>query len=391
MSYTGIRVLVTDGGGKQPLAMIRGLKEIGCHVTVLCSSKWDSCYVSNKPDRKILERRLFEDNPDAFSHEEKFSFYLSLVQTGDYDVIMPIGEKSTNFVTSHQAELGKYVKIACAPREAYIKAFNKQLTFEQAMKSGIPCPKTRRDGQDIESFLKEIKFPIIIKPRQGLGSIGFHKFNTEEEFRDRLKDTSFNVDDFVVQEFVKFDHRIDANIFMDKKGRVCTSYSADVLRWFPIDAGAGVLIQSIDEPEAIEFAGKLLHDLGWQGFANVNFMIDKETGEPKLLEINGRIPASVKLAYMCGFNISQQLLEMVYDEEVTHYPMNDKFGMYIRHFDTDIAWFLKSPDRFRAKPSWFSWKNTQEALYSKDDKKPFYSNLIQKVFRFSDTMKKKQH
>ena len=168
MSYTGIRVLVTDGGGKQPLAMIRGLKEIGCHVTVLCSSKWDSCYVSNKPDRKILERRLFEDNPDAFSHEEKFAFYLSLVQTGDYDVIMPIGEKSTNFVTSHQAELGKYVKIACAPREAYIKAFNKQLTFEQAMKSGIPCPKTRRDGQDIESFLNEIKFPIIIKPRQGL-------------------------------------------------------------------------------------------------------------------------------------------------------------------------------------------------------------------------------
>jgi len=391
MDFSKIRVLVTDGGGKQPLAMIRGLKEIGSHVTVLCSSKWDSSYVSNKPDRKILERRLFEDNPDAFSHEDKLAFYLSLVQTGEYDVIMPIGEKSTNFVTLHQAELGKYVKIACAPRDVYVKAFNKQLTFEQAMKSGIPCPKTRRDGQNVEDFLKEVRFPIIIKPRQGLGSIGFHKFNTEEEFRDRLKDTLFNVDDYVVQEFVKFDHRIDANIFMDKEGQVCTSYSADVLRWFPIDAGAGVLIQSIDEPEAIEFAGKLLHDLGWQGFANVNFMIDKETGQPKLLEINGRIPASVKLAFMCGFNISRQLLEMVYDEEVMRYPVNDKFGLYIRHFDTDIAWFLKSPDRFKAKPSWFSWKNTQEILYSKDDKKPFYSNLLQKIFRYKETMKKKKH
>ena len=391
MNFTGIRVLVTDGGGKQPLAMIRGLKEIGCHVTVLCSSKWDSCYVSNQPDKKILERRLFEDNSNAFSLEDKYSFYLSLAKSGNYDVFMPIGDKSTNFVTIHESELKKYVKLACAPREIYIKAFNKQLTFEQAMKSGIPCPKTRRDNQAIEDFLQEVNFPIIIKPRQGLGSIGFHKFKTVEEFRQRLNDKSFNVDDYVVQEFVDFEHRIDANIFMDRKGQVCTSYSADVLRWFPIDAGAGVVVQTINEPEAIKYAGQLLRDLGWQGFANVNFMIDKNTGEPKLLEINGRIPASVKLAYMCGFNISQQLLEMVYDEEVTCYPVNNKFNMYIRHFDTDIAWFLKSPDRFKANPSWFSWKNAQEALFSKDDMKPFFSNLLQKVFRYKETMKKKRH
>ena len=391
MDYSRIRVLVTDGGGKQPLAMIRGLKEIGCHITVLCSSKWDSCYASNIPDEKIVESRLFEDNADAFSLDEKYAFYMTLAMTGNYDVFMPIGDKSTNFVTTYQNELGKYVKLACAPRDVYIKAFNKQLTFEQAMKSEIPCPKTKRDDQNIEDYLKEVKFPIIIKPRQGLGSIGFHKFRTEDEFRERLKDPAFSIDDYVVQEFVIFEHRIDANIFMDKKGQVCTSYAADVLRWFPIDAGAGVLIQSINEPEAIKYAGQLLHDMGWQGFANVNFMIDKDTGEPKLLEINGRIPASVKLAYMCGFNISQQMLEMVYDEEVTCYPENNKFGMYIRHFDTDIAWFLKSPDRFKARPSWFSWENTQEILYSKDDKKPFYSNLLQKILRYNETMKKKKH
>lgn len=391
MNFSGIRVLVTDGSGKQPLAMIYGLKSIKCHVTVLCSSKWDSCFVSNAPDIVILEKRLLAENPDAFSKEERVSFFLTLAKSGEYDVFMPIGDASTNFVTIHQEELGKYVRLACAPRDIYIKAFNKQLTFEQAMKSGIPCPKTRREGQDIKDFLKDATFPLIIKPRQGLGSIGFHKFNTEEEFRTRLKDGGFNVDDYVIQEFVHFEHRIDANIFMDKKGQVCTSYSADVLRWFPIDAGAGVLIQSIDEPEAIDYAGRLLHDLGWCGFANVNFMIDKETGQPKLLEINGRIPASVKLAYMCGFNISQQLMEMVYDEDVTCYPVNDRFGLYIRHFDTDIAWFIKSPDRFNAKPSWFSWKNTQEALYCREDKKPFFSNLFQRIFRYNEIMKKKQH
>ena len=384
MEFRKIRVLVIDSGGKQPLAMIRGLKKLGCHVAVICSSKLDPCYVSNKPDKKILRT-------SQMSADERLLFLQSLVSSGEYDVMMPIGEASTNFVTRHEIEFCKYVKLACAPREAYIKAFNKQITFDQAIKSGVPCPYTRRSDQDIEDFLHNVKFPIIIKPRQGLGSIGFHKFNTEEEFRERLMDSSFNVDNYVVQEFVNFEHRVDANIFMDKNGKVCTSYSADVLRWFPIDAGSGVVIQSINEPEAIKYASILLHDLGWQGFANVNFMIEKDSGRLKLLEINGRIPASVKLAFMCGFNISQQLLEMVYDEEVTCYSKNTQFGKYLRHFDTDIAWFLKSPDRFRTKPSWFSWKNTEEALFSWDDPKPFFSQFCQKLCSYRTIMKSKRH
>lgn len=385
MDFSKIRVIVTDSGGKQPYAMIRGLKEIGCHVTVICGSKHDTCYVSNKPDERILNTKFKENN------EDKFRWMLSLVASGKYDVLMPIGEMSTDFITQHEDEFKKYVKIACAPRKVYLQAFNKQNTFDQAMKSGIPCPYTRRSDQDIEDYLNHAKFPIIIKPRQGIGSIGFHKFKTEDEFRKRLTDPSFNVDDYVVQEFVNFENRIGTNLFVDKKGNICTSYAVNVLRWFPIDAGAGVLIQTVDAHEILQYAGKLLQDLGWQGFANVAFMIDKETGEPRLMEINGRIPASVKVSFMLGCNVSRQFIEMIYDEEVTQYPENAQFGKYIRHFDTDIAWFLNSPDRFRAKPSWFSWKNTEEVLFCKDDPKPFFYQFFNKVLAYRTIMKNKQH
>ena len=385
MDFSKIRVLVTDSGGKQPYAMIRGLKDIGCHVTVICGSKHDTCYVSNKPDERILNTKFKENN------EDKFQWMLSLVASGKYDVLMPIGEMSTDFITRHEDDFKKYVRIACAPRKVYLQAFNKQNTFDQAMKSGIPCPYTRRSDQDIEDYLNHAKFPIIIKPRQGIGSIGFHKFKTEDEFRKRLTDPSFNVDDYVVQEFVNFENRIGTNLFVDKKGNICTSYAVNVLRWFPIDAGAGVLIQTVDAHEILQYAGKLLQDLGWQGFANVAFMIDKETGEPRLMEINGRIPASVKVSFMLGCNVSRQFIEMIYDEEVTQYPENAQFGKYIRHFDTDIAWFLKSPDRFRAKPSWFSWKNTEEVLFCKDDPKPFFYQLFNKVLAYRTIMKNKQH
>ena len=385
VDFTTIRVLVLSGAGKQPHAMIKGLKELGCHITVLCSSKQNTCYVSNIPDVKLLAEDISPQN------ERYIPYLLDLAKTGKYDVFMPIGEMSTNMVTQHEAEFAKYVKLACAPREVYIKAFNKQITFDVAMQAGIPCPYTRHSAQDIEDFLAHAKFPIIIKPRQGLGSIGFHKFETEEEFRSYLNDPSFDVDNYVVQEFVNFDKRIGTNLFMDPKGNVCSAYAVDVLRWFPLDAGTGVLIQAVEANEAIQYAGKLLQELKWQGFANVGFMIDKETGEPRLLEINGRIPASVKMAYLCGFNISRQMLEMVLGEEVTQYEENKKFGMYIRHFDTDIAWFLKSSKRFRAKPSWFSWKNTTEILYDRKDPKPFWNHLFHQVFNYKATMKKKKH
>ena len=385
MDFTKIRVLVVDSGGKQPYAMIRGLKEIGCHVTVICGSKKDPCYVSNRPDEKILNT-VYKINND-----DKFHYLLSLVASGMYDVLMPVGERSTDFVTQHEDEFKKYVKIACAPRDVYIKCYNKQITFDQAMISGVPCPYTRRSNQEIEEFLKHAKFPIIIKPRQGIGSIGFHKFKTEEEFREYLADPTFHMDDYVIQEFVDFEHRIGTLIFMDQKGQVCTSYATNVLRWFPLDAGSAVFLGTIDSPDLLHQTGKLLKDLEWKGFAAACFMIDKHTGEPKLLEINGRIPASVKLGFMCGFNIAKQMIEMIYDEEVTRYPENTQFGKYVRHFDTDIAWFLKSPDRFRTKPSWFSWKNTEEVLFCKDDPKPFFFQFYQKLLSYRTIMKKKQH
>jgi predicted ATP-grasp superfamily ATP-dependent carboligase len=211
------------------------------------------------------------------------------------------------------------------------------------------------------------------------------------EFQGYLADPCFNVDDYVVQEYVDFEHRIGTLIFMDKHQNVCTAYATDVLRWFPLDAGSAVFLGSTDSPKLLVETAKLLRDLGWQGFAAACFMIEKETGNPKLLEINGRIPASVYLAYMLGYNISQQFLELVYDEEVTRYPENTQFDKYLRHFDTDIAWFLKSPKRFSAKPSWFSWKNTEEVLFRKDDPKPFFFQFFSKLLAYRTIMKKKQH
>lgn len=385
MDFSKIRVLVTDGGARQTLTIIHGLKEIGCKISVMCSSKLDACYVSNIPDEKIL-------NKDAAGSYEGFeTFLLELLKKGKYDVLLPVAEMTTNKVTRSEEEYKKYVRIACAPRAAYIQAFNKQATFEQAMRLGIPCPFTRRENQTVREYLDKASFPIIIKPRNGVGSIGFHKFDSLDDFRLLTEKRKINLDDYVIQEYISFKKRLGILIFMDQNGNAATSYATEVLREYPVDAGTAVLVRSVNEPEAVRDAVKLLKAIRWKGFADVGFMIDKNTGERRLMEINGRIPASFKMSWLCGFNVARQLVEMAYDEPVTVYPANTKFGVMTRHAQADWTWFLKSPDRFRAKPSWFSRKNRHDVVFWKDDPKPWFAYTLQRLCRFGKISRKKRH
>lgn len=385
MEFAGIRVLVLDAAGKQTLAMVRGLKEIGCHVTVLCRSRLDVCYASRLPDRKLL---VPEADPRS---EEYIPELLRIVSSGEYDVLMPVGELSTNPVTKHEEEFRNYVRLACAPRAAYLNAYDKQRTFDLAAQAGVSIPVTRSQSQTVEDFLGTVSFPLIIKPRNGLGSIGFHRFDRPEDFWPYIEEHKIDLNEYVLQECVDHEERIGTILFMDQHGNVCMAYADEVLRWFPIDAGTACLIRSIDHPEAIRWSSDLLKAMKWQGIAALSFMVDKKTGVPKLQEVNGRIPASVRLSSQCGFNVAKLLIELAYDEKVEQYPVNTRFGLCTRHLDLDLAWFMKSPDRFRAEPSWFSWKNTKEVLYNRDDRKPFFAHFFQQISQYRAIMKKKHH
>ena len=385
MDFYKKHVLVTDGSGRQTLTILHGLKKLGCYIYVLCSSKLDLCYVSNLPDEVILDERATSGN------EHFMEFVIAILIEKKIDVLLPGAERTTNQITLHEAELKKYVKLACAPRNAYVKAFDKQETFEYALNNGIPCPKTRRKGQPVDQYLETVVFPLIIKPRSGVGSIGFHKFEKKEDFWSYINEKNIDLDTYILQEYVDYEKRLGTILFVDQRGNVCMAYADEVLRWYPLDAGSACLIRSIDYPEVIEWSSSLLKAMQWQGVAALSFMVDRNTNVPKLLEINGRIPASIRLSWQCGFNVAKLLLEMAYDEQVEQYPPNKVFGQLTRHFHADALWFLKSKTRFNSEPSWFSWKNTKDVVFWDDDMKPWLAYSLEKLKGYKDFKKKRQH
>ncbi len=382
MDYRKVKVLVLDAGGRQTISLVRGLKRIGCHVTVICKSKWDLCYVSRYPDVKLLP--VYEQTDNGW-----WDSVMAEVKTGKYDVLMPISEYTTNWVTGHETELKPYCRLACATREVYMRAFNKQVTFETAMDIGIACPKTRRENQTVEEYLQTVDMPIIIKPRSGVGSIGFKKITQPEQLYRLVEKGEVDPDQYVIQKCIQFDRRCSANIVMDKNGEVKTALALEVLRQYPVEAGTATLIRTIDDPALIEDAVKLLRALKWNGFAQVSCMRDKNTGEAVLCEINGRIPAGVILCELCGINIAQQMIELAYDEPITAFPINQKFDVYARHIQADVMWFLKSPNRFKGKPNWFSWRHTTDYLASWKDPLPAIAYTFRQMGNYKKNMAKR--
>lgn len=380
MDFKGIRVLLLDGSGRQTLSILYGLKKIGCHVTVVCASKLDVCNVSFFPDKKIIDKSACSDGLIELVKREVIS--------RDYDVLLPVTEFTTDLITKHEKEINKYVRIACARREAYIQAHNKQYTFEKAMEVGIPCPLTRKVNESVNDYLDRAKFPIIIKPRSGVGSIGFKKINDRSQFDKLIKDNILCPDDYVIQEFIPAKNIRGVNIFV-ADGELKGALANAVLRHYPVDAGSATLVRSVDDDNAIEYSYKLLNAMGWRGYADVSYLIDDRDGTLKLLEINGRINASVKLYFYCGYNLSQQLVEMAYNEKITTYPRNSRVGLSVRHSQADILWFIHSRDRFNTKPSYFNRVKTKDVVFSLKDPLPYVTYTLQHILAFRDFKKKR--
>ena len=116
---------------------------------------------------------------------------------------------------------------------------------------------------------------------------------------------------------------------------------------------------------------------------------DPRDGVAKVMEINPRVSGSVKICFEAGIDLARQIIEYEFGEEVTEYR-EYKLGQRLRCSQTDLLWFIKSPNRFKSEPSWFSCKQTKDHTFSIDDPMPWLSFSIQAVLRYKNEMRKRK-
>lgn len=385
VNFSRIRVLLLEGFSRQSIIMMQALHDLGCHLATYNSSKLDPGFMSRYPDEKIIG---FWNRSDE---QASYKALLQFLKEHHYDVVIPLTDFSATMLARHKEEIMQYTHPAVNDWDVFMQAGDKLNTMLACMENGVPCPKTLRSADSVEEILASgIEYPYIIKPRIGYGSIGFHVIHSEDDLRRVFDKTAAECGDMLVQEYIpQTDIQYKCEVFIDNNGEVKSAVVFDKTRWYPIDGGSTCCSASVDRPDIVESSTKLLKAMGWKGYGDVDLIQDPRDHVAKVMEINPRITASVKVCFAAGVDFARQIVENETGHPVTEYK-DYEIDRRLRYMHTDLLWFLESPDRFKAKPSWFSWRKTTDQIWNPKDPMPWFGYTIEGLKKYKKEQNKRK-
>lgn len=372
MDWKKIRILVLNGERRQILPIIKGLAELGCYIVTLNNSKLDVGYTSRYPNERLIV-------PQEYLNGDYYSYIRMLAETERFDVILPLSEETMGLVTLHSEELKQYVRLPIPDRHIFLKAYDKQLTMEICMDNHIPCPITRRTDESIDELIEKVGFPLIAKRRIENTSKELKIVYDRNQLEDLIRSKDIILDEYVIQEFIpQTGKQYNIHLFSDEKGTLVDSLVTEKTRWYPVYGGPSCLCRTVKNTVVQKTCARLLEEINWRSYCDVDMIEDPRDGVPKILEINGRASANIKIMELVGINVAEQMLQLAYGLPVNSQG-NIKEDVRLRSLFRDILWFIQSKDRFTCKPSWFSMKRTHDVSFSVYDPLPFFSYIVKRI------------
>jgi len=347
------RVLVTDASERAALAVIRSLGLRGIEVWAADNVGLNAGFLSKYCSKAFIY-------PSPIRNKSKFiKFMLRFAKKENFELLIPITDLTMVPIVEHKDEFEDYVKIAAPPYDIAVKAFDKAQTVRIAEKAGIPCPQTFliNDIRDLKEVANSFRYPVVIKPRMKVfwqGDQGVMLKVTSRNYAYSSKDlinkymgiisqlTGIDIPQnfFMVQEFVKGEG-YGVEVLMHR-GKVKAIFMHKRLREYPVTGGASTLRISTRNEKLACYSVRLLKEMNWQGVAMVEFKINPNSDDVKLMEVNGRFWGSLPLAIKAGVDFPYLLYKCMVERE-NFSPPSYKLGVKQRWLiPGDILWLYSS-------------------------------------------------
>lgn len=341
------KTLILDGGAAHAMAIAECLKKSGYSVAVACDNKNEYGYHCKFADERYL---------GLDSHQEGYAQkMLAFLKEHHFDVLIPTSDKAAEFMSFHKDELQKLTGVLMPSREVFKKGYDKNELMAVCRENGFPHPLTvdlsKVDVADCEE-LRTFPYPGLLKPNLTSGGRGMTLVNSLEELQAVYPEIHRQYGECHLQRFVKAGGRqVKVQVMTDTEGELMYSSVIWKQRYYPVNGGSSCCNVTIDEPEVAAVCGKVLKAIGWVGFADFDLIEDPDTKELLIMEINPRIPACVRSAFKSGLDFATMIADATLGQPLREYSYSP--GKRLRHLGFDVLWFLKSPMRFKTKPSWF--------------------------------------
>lgn len=368
------------------LGVIRALEEIGVPVVAVWHSDTEIAQYS-----RYVDLRVKAPDPDL-APLEYVETLLSLAERARGGLLVPTSDATVEVAARHKEALAKEYLVACVDWETADLFLDKRRTFELADEAGIPAPVTLEPDslEEIEAARDRLTYPCVVKPRNS--HLYSERFATKMRIADSFEEVAAawrEADCFdlgmVVQEFIPGPDTLGVNFNAYlAEGRLVAHCTAQKLRLAPPTIGAPRVAISRPIPALTEPSMELLRAMGFTGFANVEFKLDRRDQTFKLMEVNGRHNLSTLLSVRAGVNFPAIMYRHLIEGELPPSPPQQRNGDYWIALPSDPFYSLlrrgEQPVTLREFVAPYARPHVFDVL-DLGDPKPFAASIAARIRR----------
>ena len=246
----------------------------------------------------------FHRLPDFFLEPDRYvAAVLDAMRECGAKVLLPCHD-DVGIFAAHQSELGS-VCTALPPLQSYQEAEDKLHLMEIAVSADCPAPQSRRVEclDELEELGGQVGWPVVVKTRIGNSAKGVFVAEDPSELRRGFKSLveKFSIPQShwpFVQQFLP--GRLIGICAVFDRGLCQATFAEEYLRCKEGGVfGTSSYRRTVEAPQAVEAAVRVLTRLNWHGIAHLDFIQDDQ-GQYKLIEINPRPWGALWLAVAAG-------------------------------------------------------------------------------------------
>lgn len=357
------------GSGTQALAIVKSLHRAGGRIVILVRETGNYADVSRYIDERIV-------TPYGYQSKEYLEQVKAIVKEKDIDVVLPMGDLTAEFLSRNKEELQPLTHFKMPALEDFLKGYDKNQLMTLCREKGYPHPLTidlSVTAYNEFAHFEGFPFPGLLKPNCTTGGRGMCFIRNYDELVRKYPQIQVEYGDCHLQQFIREGgSQVKVQVYVNEQGELLQSSVMEKVRWYPIKGGSSCCSVSVSRPEMVEICYQILKDIHWVGFADFDCIGNPDIGELLIVEINPRLPACIGAAINAGIDWGQIIVDDYMGRQQKHYHFQE--GVALRHLGFDVLWFLKSPKRFKAKPSWFKFFGRKVAYQDFHfwDQKPFW-------------------
>ncbi len=280
-------------------------------------------------DKSFISPLIYDDN--------YIPFLLDYCKKNRIDILISLFDIDLLMLARHKKEFEEIGTRVIVSDEEYVSICNdKWKTYLFLKENGFNVPKTYLSIGEVMGAIDAgiLKYPIIVKPRFGCGSIAmsvaedemallyYFSRNTRAVKRTYLKYESESVEEKIIfQEFLH-GQEYGVDCINDLNGNFV---NAIVKRKLAMRAGETDIAETVDCPEIYETAKKIA-GLS-KHIANVDMDVFMVDGKPYVLEMNARFGGGYPFSHVAGCNLPKAIVAWANGESVSPEMLSSQVGV----------------------------------------------------------------